>query len=267
MVLVLLGILASVAVLKFFDLQKEAERKTVLASAAEVQSRHEATFANKVLEGTPCTETRTFAATLANLADDGKKQFGEFSFQTSGNNSVSDSLALRYRRGNSGDWNSVVGLTLTLPVCSNKVRPGRDAFSAFYAFSTGSSVFHSVDDNYSFEIWVDNHNWVTMKITNSDVDISYTAYVGKNENADKIQNAWLIYREGNTDHRDDLMKEPKNETYAAIRDSQIEKNKNICPTLTPFSILKVVLLQNLALTIFLLQTSDFARADALRFTF
>ena len=83
-VLVLLGILSAVAVPKFFDLQEEAETKAALSAAAEVQSRLDATFSAKVLEGTSCTDAVTFASNLSNLSDNDGSQFGGFEIQKSG---------------------------------------------------------------------------------------------------------------------------------------------------------------------------------------
>lgn len=51
MVLVLLGILTAVAVPKYFDLQNEARQKAALTAITEAQSRINATFSQKLLEG------------------------------------------------------------------------------------------------------------------------------------------------------------------------------------------------------------------------
>ena len=54
MVLVLLGILAAVAVPKYFDLQRQAQEKVAETIGQEVQARLNASFAQKLLEGTSC---------------------------------------------------------------------------------------------------------------------------------------------------------------------------------------------------------------------
>ena len=54
MVLVLLGILAAVAVPKYFDLQEQARNHAFKASIAELQARVNANFAKKILEGEKC---------------------------------------------------------------------------------------------------------------------------------------------------------------------------------------------------------------------
>lgn len=55
-VLVILGILAAVAVPKYYDLQKEAERKTALSAVAEAQARFNMTFAQWILAGKSCED-------------------------------------------------------------------------------------------------------------------------------------------------------------------------------------------------------------------
>ena len=61
MVLVLLGILAAVAVPKYFDLRADAEKRTLDAAAAEVQARINATFAQSLLKGETCSTALTAA--------------------------------------------------------------------------------------------------------------------------------------------------------------------------------------------------------------
>ena len=56
MVLVLLGILAAVAVPKYFDLQEEAEKKALDAVAAEVNARYNGYVAQFILEGRACSQ-------------------------------------------------------------------------------------------------------------------------------------------------------------------------------------------------------------------
>lgn len=65
MVLVLLGILAAVAVPKYFDLQRQAQKKVAETIGQELQARLNASFAQKLLEGTSCrdivgTDERTY---------------------------------------------------------------------------------------------------------------------------------------------------------------------------------------------------------------
>ncbi len=72
MVLVLLGILAAVAVPKYFDLRAQAEQKAAQAIVAEGQARVTATFAKNLLDGKTCTQARTEAvkpAVIESIAD------------------------------------------------------------------------------------------------------------------------------------------------------------------------------------------------------
>ena len=54
MVLVLLGILAAVAVPKYFDLQRQAQEKVAETIGQEFQARLNAYFAQELLEGNSC---------------------------------------------------------------------------------------------------------------------------------------------------------------------------------------------------------------------
>lgn len=54
MVLVLLGILAAVAVPKYFDLQEQAQEKVAETIGQEFQARLNAYFAQELLKGTSC---------------------------------------------------------------------------------------------------------------------------------------------------------------------------------------------------------------------
>lgn len=54
MVLVLLGILAAVAMPKYFDLKEEAEKRAAEAVIQEAQARLNGLFAEAVLSGTTC---------------------------------------------------------------------------------------------------------------------------------------------------------------------------------------------------------------------
>lgn len=66
MILVLLGILAAVAVPKYFDLKSKAELQTAKAVAAEYQARINGKFAEVILQGENCSFSRTTAITTAN---------------------------------------------------------------------------------------------------------------------------------------------------------------------------------------------------------
>lgn len=66
MVLVLLGILAAVAVPKYFDLQAQAEERAADAIAAEYQAQLNGKFAEQILTGTACATARQTAIGAAN---------------------------------------------------------------------------------------------------------------------------------------------------------------------------------------------------------
>lgn len=67
-VLVILGILAAVAVPRYFDLQTEALDRAVQGAGTEVQARINQQFANRLLQGDSCTAA-VAAITLGNIAD------------------------------------------------------------------------------------------------------------------------------------------------------------------------------------------------------
>ena len=60
-VLVILGILAAVAVPKYYDLQTEAQKKAAMAVVAESQARVNLKFAQQLLVGDECVKAQTAA--------------------------------------------------------------------------------------------------------------------------------------------------------------------------------------------------------------
>ncbi|WP_353119866.1 prepilin-type N-terminal cleavage/methylation domain-containing protein [Nitratidesulfovibrio sp.] len=62
-VLVILGVLAAVAVPKYFDLQENARQSAVDAAAAELQARLNQSFAQALLAGATCAAAQTAAQT------------------------------------------------------------------------------------------------------------------------------------------------------------------------------------------------------------
>lgn len=69
-VLVILGILAAVAVPKYYDLQKDAESKAAESVAAEAQARVNLQFAKQVLAGDACLLAKKNAVTSVNSKTD-----------------------------------------------------------------------------------------------------------------------------------------------------------------------------------------------------
>ena len=61
-VLVILGILAAVAVPKYYDLQKDAANKAAQAAVAEAIARYNMTFGQQLLKGETCAAAKTEAA-------------------------------------------------------------------------------------------------------------------------------------------------------------------------------------------------------------
>lgn len=83
MVLVLLGILAAVAVPKFFDLQDESRQRAAVAAIAEAQARINAAMGQKLVEGYSCADAvRAINEDLKSpqglIADRHPKYFGDY---------------------------------------------------------------------------------------------------------------------------------------------------------------------------------------------
>jgi len=68
-VLVILGILAAVAVPRYFDLQATARSSAATAAVAETQARLNSEFANRLLRGDTCATAVTTAVTNVNAQD------------------------------------------------------------------------------------------------------------------------------------------------------------------------------------------------------
>jgi hypothetical protein len=120
-VLVILGILAAVAVPKYYDLQQESEKKAALSAVAEAQSRINLSFSQQLLQGNPCEEAVKQVASIQQISDDGKgTQFGDFSLGTdpsaSGGTLVDGGSLIYARRGESGEEVNT-GAKLYLPSC------------------------------------------------------------------------------------------------------------------------------------------------------
>lgn len=83
MVLVLLGILAAVAVPKYFDMQNESRFKAAQSAVAEAQARINAKFGQYVLEGNSCSAAVTLVnadlgSPTGEVADKEGKWFGDY---------------------------------------------------------------------------------------------------------------------------------------------------------------------------------------------
>ena len=121
-VLVILGILAAVAVPKYFDMQEEAERKAALSAVAEAQSRIQLSFGQQILQGKPCEEAVKEVSEIKTLSDNDDNKFGDFFLGTDGSASggtlTTAGVAIYAKRG---DNQSVeTGGKLYLPSCNNE---------------------------------------------------------------------------------------------------------------------------------------------------
>lgn len=110
MVLVLLGILAAVAVPKYFDLREDAEKHTLDAAAAEIQARINATFAQELLQGKGCSEALTKATGASTITLEGDNF--NVSSKTVSNNELPVMISIK-SSGTSKTYH------LPVPACSN----------------------------------------------------------------------------------------------------------------------------------------------------
>lgn len=255
-VLTILGILAAVAVPKYFDLQEEAESKAVLASAAEVQARLSATFAARLLQGDSCAQARTFAAALSNLADDGFESFGEFSFQATGDAAQSETLSLKFRRGSTGEWRNLTDFALVMPKCEagqgdSGGAPVSPTFSqaglkiwkamADGTFIPGTAV-DEAGDPYRFDSYFAGSNngthsyyWVTSQnkelVEGIRSELQYKVQIGKDNRSDTIDKVLVTAQWANStqygSNNDNLLKKPAAQ-YAPTRNARIELFKAHC---------------------------------------
>ena len=136
MVLVLLGILSAVAVPKYFDLRNQAEMQAAKATVAELQSRLNAHFASKLLDGHACSDatsegtTTKGARTLAIEAALAETDFGDWTVAKDTAATItptSNKLKVTVKNNTSGktyptDVTTAVGqdkfFQLTLPACN-----------------------------------------------------------------------------------------------------------------------------------------------------
>ncbi len=122
-VLVILGILAAVAVPKYYDLQEDARRKAAAAFITEVQARINLLFGQKLLKAeTTAAAGKTQCETVANAAiaealDEAKQDYSGWKFSTAPTLEVGGSVDVVSVKDPSG--NTVDGLALKLyaPSC------------------------------------------------------------------------------------------------------------------------------------------------------
>lgn len=141
-VLVILGILAAVAVPKYFDMQEDAERKAALSAVAEAQSRIQLSFGQQILQGKTCEEAVQEVSEISKLSDDGKgSKFGEFYIGTdesvSGGTISTSGSDIWGRRGSDG-MVVATGAKLYLPSCDS----GESAAKKFMDTTINGMIAH-----------------------------------------------------------------------------------------------------------------------------
>lgn len=123
-VLVILGILAAVAVPKYYDLQNDARRKAAAAFVTEVQARINLLFGQKLLQGaagaageTQCQTAAKSAISDALTISADKQDYSGWEFSTTPTLEVGDTATISSVKDPSG--NTVDGLQLKLygPSC------------------------------------------------------------------------------------------------------------------------------------------------------
>ena len=122
-VLVILGILAAVAVPKYFDMQDDAEKKAALSAVAEAQSRIQLSFGQQILQGKPCDKAVEEVSEIITLSDNKENKFGEFYLGTN-DGKVGGTIdpavsAIFAQRGDNGVW-VPTGAKLYLPSCDSE---------------------------------------------------------------------------------------------------------------------------------------------------
>ena len=120
MVLVLLGILAAVAVPKYFDLQEEAEERAMAAIAAEFQARVNGVFAREILAGKSCGDAWDIAREepwYMLLESNGK-----FMIDSGANNNTGkeiQQITISLSSGKPGEYKTPKTFDIQMPRCEN----------------------------------------------------------------------------------------------------------------------------------------------------
>lgn len=186
-VLVILGILAAVAVPKYFDLQEESERKAAISAVAEAQSRIQLSFGQQILQGKTCEEAVTYVSPLGQLGDDGKtSKFGDFYLGVQdgvkGGTIESNGSGIWAQRGDDGAWIST-GAKLYLPSCNDEESAAKKFMNTTvkgmieYLLAYGNSgIKDSVFQNYLKEQDLGNGVKATFGTTGEDLQGGKDSY-------------------------------------------------------------------------------------------
>ena len=130
MVLVLLGILAAVAVPKYFDLKDEAEKRAMETVKAEFYARYNARFAQEILSGSQCGFDLVQQLTMIEIIPEinnelkGKYSIEYGTFSGAGNDAgdKDEGLKLYVKAAGSSESGSdgKIGFTFVFPDCAKQ---------------------------------------------------------------------------------------------------------------------------------------------------
>lgn len=147
-VLVILGILAAVAVPKYFDLQEESEKKAALSAVAEAQARIQLSFGQQILQGKTCEEAVDEVSEIEKLSDNNDNAFGEFFLGVdggvSGGTISTTGSSIFAKRGDNGTPVDT-GAKLYLPSCDSQL-------------SSAAQTMNSVLSNIINDLYTNGHN-------------------------------------------------------------------------------------------------------------
>jgi len=109
-VLVIMGILAAVAVPKFFDLQAKAKEKAVETAFAELKTRVNQRFAKRLLDGATKGDTIGYSA-----ADVGTNLGADFVVSTWTDNESSVDIVVQYKQADGALEDTLYHKTINTP--------------------------------------------------------------------------------------------------------------------------------------------------------
>lgn len=157
-VLILLGIIASVAVPKYFDMQSVADRKAAEAALSEAQVRVNAEYSKHIYAGFTCEAAVNYVKNLGNLADNssnasmssienGKSfDFGQFSLTPQKSEITSEGTDVSVISKVTGTNHGILG-KLYVPSCDVPECTGDDCESSGGSSGGGSTSCSKYDKN------------------------------------------------------------------------------------------------------------------------
>lgn len=128
MVLVLLGILAAVAVPKYFDLKDEAEKRAMETVKAEFYARYNARFAQEILSGSQCGFDLVQQLTMIEIIPEinneleGKYsiEYGTFGGADAGDKDEGMKLYVKAAGSSESGSDGKIGFTFEFPDCAKQ---------------------------------------------------------------------------------------------------------------------------------------------------